>query len=132
MLTVFQIGASRSGSRSILERIGVWEDRIGQKFLSQLFVESNPSELCFHIVVLFLAFVSAFAHKKCAKLQKFFDTRKKNFHFARRKGVKEPLGRKIIGINPESTDETGIQCRVNGRRTTGWHPGQWTKFVSCD
>lgn len=33
---------------------------------------------------------------------------------------------KGAGYNPESTDETGIQCRANGRRTTGWHPGQWT------
>jgi hypothetical protein len=55
---------------------------VGQKFLSQLFVESNPSELCFHIVVLFLAFVSAIAHKKCAKIQKFSHICKKNLHFA--------------------------------------------------
>jgi hypothetical protein len=71
----------------ILEGINKIEQRldvmpVGQKFLSQLFVESNPSELCFHIVVLFLAFVSAFAHKKCAKIQKFSHICKKNLHFA--------------------------------------------------
>ena len=30
--------------------------------------------------------VFGFAHKKCAKLHIFFDIRKKNIHFARRKG----------------------------------------------
>ena len=48
---------------------------------------------------------SSFAHKKCAKLQKFFETRKKKVQIARRKGVKVPLERKIIGI----------QSRINGR-----------------
>jgi hypothetical protein len=70
--------------------------------------------------VLFLAVGGALHTKKCAKLQKFFETRKKNFHFARRKGLKVPLGCKIIGI----------QSRINGRNRMTSGKGKKGKIIN--